>query len=120
MGALAKRVVIEKIFDDMIVLGVPDSCWLQELYLLGPTILQTINQSLDSPRIKEIRFKQAGRTPPCAQKSTGFSKLSPDKRAPSTILLSSAERKRLAEITDPELRTALEAFLIRCHRERKQ
>lgn len=120
MGALAKRVVIEKIFDDTIVLGVPDSCWLQELYMLGPTILQTINQSLDSPRIKEIRFKQTGRTAPTAQKSSGFSKTSSDKRPPSAILLSSAEKKTLQEITDPELRTALEAFLIRCHRERKQ
>lgn len=120
MGALAKHVVIEKIFDDTIVLGVPDSCWLQELYMLGPTILQTINQSLDSPRIKEIRFKQTGCTTPSAQKSSEPSKATPHVRTPLVIQLSSAEKKTLESITDAELRTALEAFLIRCHREKKQ
>jgi len=57
MGTLSTHVSIEKIQDDSIILGVQNSSWLQELYLMGPTILETINKSLDQPRFKTIRFK---------------------------------------------------------------
>ena len=31
---------------------------MQELYLLSPLLIKTINEKLDQPHIKEIRFKQ--------------------------------------------------------------
>lgn len=117
MGNLARRVTIEKIYDDTIILGVPDSCWLQELYMMAPTILQTINQSLDEPRIKEIRFKQVGRKTNGPVEPTG-GRQQPSKHY--TVVLSTAEKKALERISDHTLRSALEKFLIRCHRESKR
>jgi len=62
IGKLQDKVSIEKVQDSTLVLSVADACWLQELYLLSPVLLKTINQKLDRPRIKRLRFKQARRT----------------------------------------------------------
>ncbi len=115
MGNLARHVSIEKIHADCIVLGVQNSSWLQELYLMGPTILETINQNLDHPRFKTVRFKQKGSTP--------VRKKKPERHvAPKTIQISisSREQRALDRITDPELKEVLHSFLVRCHREKKK
>src|SRR5438105_15060368 len=57
-GSLYSKVRIERIHDDTLILGVFHSCWMQELYLLSPLLLKTINEKLDQPHIKQIRFKQ--------------------------------------------------------------
>ena len=38
MGNLNSRVQLLKIEDDIINIGVTDSCWMQELYLLKPVL----------------------------------------------------------------------------------
>ena len=43
VGSLAARMHIEKIEHDSIIIGVCDSAWLQELYLLSDVLLQKIN-----------------------------------------------------------------------------
>src|SRR5690349_13440966 len=60
IGKLSTKVKLEKISNDTIVLGVYDSCWMQELYLLSDELLKKINSKLDEPKIKQIRFKQIG------------------------------------------------------------
>ena len=60
VGDLSSKVTIEKIQKDSLTLGVRDSCWLQELYLISPVLLKTINQTLDHSRIKQLRFKVIG------------------------------------------------------------
>jgi hypothetical protein len=116
MGTLSTHVSIEKIQDDSIILGVQNSSWLQELYLMGPTILETINKSLDQPRFKTIRFKQRG---------TKIPRKKEQKRTASTfwnapIAISQSEERALNRIEDPNLKEALHAFLVRCHREKKR
>ena len=83
---------------------------------MGPTILETINQSLDQPRLKTIRFKQRG-SPPQRTKNKQV-KAAPVKEQP--IVISAHEQKALDRITDPELKQGLHSFLIRCHREKKR
>src|SRR5438128_1822132 len=61
MGAIGTQVRLEKIEDELLVIGVYDACWMHELYLLTPTLLGIINQNLDQPRIKQLRFKRAGK-----------------------------------------------------------
>ncbi len=112
IGPLAQYVTIIKIDDTMMTLGVYDSSWLQELYLLSPELLKTINESLDQPYIKELRFKQVGRTPKKEQKQPA-----PRERH-MPISLTSREKMALNRIKNENLRMALESFLIRCHRER--
>lgn len=114
MGTLCTKVRLEKIEDESLVLGVFDACWMQELYLLMPMLLANINQSLDRPRIKQLRFKRAGiYTPlhrsPMHKKQPTWSK----QRS-----LTSREERALDVIPDVQLREALARFLHRCDREK--
>ncbi len=115
MGSLAEYVSIEKIESSSITLGVTDSSWLQELYLMGNTILTTINQSLDEPRFKTIRFKQKG----IAQKSNAPKTIESTSHS-ICITFSEQEQKALDAIQDSTLREVLRSFLVRCHRERSR
>src|SRR5579871_3385416 len=60
LGNIKTKVHLEKINDDSLVLGITDSCWLQELYMLSPLLIETIKKKLDYPRIKTLRFKKIG------------------------------------------------------------
>jgi hypothetical protein len=113
VGALKDRLTLEKIHDDALVLGVYDASWLQELYLLSPIILQTINTNLDQPRIKRLRFKQVYKKRSPHQTSHNFS----DTKQ-MTVCLTKKEEEALCAIKDEQLRLALKNFLIRCYRER--
>lgn len=111
-GPLSTKVHLEKIQEDTLVLGVQDSCWLQELYLLSPLLLKTINETLDQPRIKQLRFKTIGTKKQTSVKSLqkAFTK--------KEVILSQKERDALKQIADPQLEHALRNFLIRCYQER--
>jgi len=110
MGPLCKKVRVEKILDDTLVLGVTNSCWMQELYLLSSLIIKTINQNLDKPRIKQIRFKKTG-TYKKAQKPIKKTL----KKKTITPRITIREKGALQHIKDPELADALESFLKRCY-----
>lgn len=110
VGNLKTQVHLLRIHEDTLILGVPDVCWMQELYLLTPLLLQTINQNLDKPRIKNLRFKAAGK--PCDKKHTGKkSSFTPKKMI---VKLSISEEKALNELADPELAAAFKEYLARC------
>lgn len=111
-GPLSTKVHLEKIHEDILVLGVQDSCWLQELYLLSPLLLKTINETLDQPRIKQLRFKTIGIK---KQKQSVNQKKMNIKR---DVTLSATELKALQKVQDPQLEQALKNFLIRCYQER--
>lgn len=111
IGTLSSKVTLEKVNDDTIVLGVYDSCWMQELYLLSPVLISSINKKLDAPHIKQVRFKQAGR-----KKEKKIQKKAPV-IPQQEINLSSREKEALNDVKDPLLREALKAFRIRCYRE---
>lgn len=114
MGTLHEKVTVEKITDDMIVLGVTDSCWLQELYLLSELLLTTINKNLENHHIKTIRFTQAG----VKQKKKSAPINAPVFEQP--VVLRQYEEQALSRIQDPVLQEALKNFLIRCYREKKK
>lgn len=111
IGSLYSKVRIEKIYDDTLVLGVFHSCWMQELYLLTPLLIKTINEKLDQPHIKQLRFKHIG------------SKKEKKKVTPvrtiikKEVVLTKKEENTLTKIADPALRNAIKAFRIRCYQE---
>lgn len=113
MGNLSSFVFLEKIEGDTVIVTVNDSCWLQELYLLSPVLLKTINEKLDNQPIKQLRFKLRG-----TQKTQQRVYQAPVKPTPVPVNLSITEKQTLARIEDSELRGALEQFLIRCYREK--
>ena len=112
LGALSTKVTLEKIQDDTLILGVQDSCWLQELYLLSNVLIKTINQALDKPRIKNLRFKTTG------IKKVKLAHAQPLKRSNKVVKLSTKENQTLTSIKDEQLRDVLKNFLIRCYNEK--
>lgn len=112
-GALSSRVFLEKIHEDTLIVGVQDSCWLQELYLLSAVLLKTINQTLDQPRIKHLRFKTIGIT-----KQKQRINKTPKENVTTSVSLTMKEREALTHVKDPELQKALQKFLIRCYQEK--
>ena len=113
VGSIRTKVQLLKIQEDTLVIGVLDSCWLQELYLLSPLLIKTINEKLDQPRIKKLRFKTVGITDKKEKKGA------PKKNIVSKIVqLSSREQETLNGIKDEQLRQVLKDYLIRCHREK--
>ncbi|HEX4068759.1 MAG TPA: DUF721 domain-containing protein [Candidatus Babeliales bacterium] len=113
IGPLHDKVRIEKIYDNTLILGVFHSCWMQELYLLAPLLITTINEKLDQPYIKEIRFKHIGLKP---QKKKKLAPVTIKKK--KEIILTQADECALAQVTNPELQEALKAFRIRCYQEK--
>jgi len=113
-GNLSTKVTLEKIYNNTIVLGVYDSCWMHELYLLSPLLLNKINENLDQDRIKQVRFKQTGR-------KKRKKNLYPQKPTKSRkeFFLSPTEKSALTKVNDLQLRNALKEFRIRCYREFK-
>jgi hypothetical protein len=114
MGRLQGKVTLENIYEDSLVLGVPDACWLQELYLLSPALIKQINEKLESPRIKQVRFKQVGRV---QKKATAGQR--PSSRQPKQVQLSEQEKQALSRVADTDLQAALESYLIRCYQEKE-
>jgi len=111
IGALHTKVRIEKIYDDTLILGVFHSAWMQELYLLSPLIIKTINEKLEQPHIKQIRFKQSG------IKQAIYKKQKNKMLYKINVQLTKKEEYILTKITDPTLREALKSFRMRCYRE---
>lgn len=117
IGDLHTRMCLEKIQESTLVVGVYDSHWMQELYLLSPLIIRTINKSLEQPYVKRIQFKLARQRTPINKKKIVAQQLSYDKTLPP---LTGAQQEALGRITDKELQQVLTSFLGRCYQERGQ
>ena len=115
IGKLKDHVCLEKVYDDTVVLGVYNSHWMQELYLLSNVILKTINDALDKPRIKKIRFKHIETKKKKIEKKE-IKSVQSDVQI--SMIVSRKELVALEKISDEQLRSVLYDFLMRCYRER--
>jgi hypothetical protein len=59
VGDLHIRMRLEKIQQHTVVVGVYDFHWMQELYLLAPMLLRTINKGLGGAYVQQLRFTLA-------------------------------------------------------------
>lgn len=112
IGNLHDKICLQKINQNSLVIGVYDSSWIQELYLLSKLILQKINSSLDQPRIQTLRFQ-------CIQqlshtKSDRILQTRQAERKLQTITLKPQESIALQKIKDPLLAQAMQSFLQKC------
>ncbi len=114
IGSLYDKISIEKITDDnTLILGVHNSCWLQEVYFLSTALQEKINQVLGAPHVQQVRFKIKG-----VKKQKRKKQQTPYTQKNLKVTLSHHEQKALEQITDISLKDALHAFGLRCHRER--
>jgi len=111
---LKDHVSIIKVNDTNIIIGVSNSCLLQELRALAPLLLTKINQSLDIPRLVAIQFKLRGYT----QALGVFMTSNHDEiSSKDTLTLTQNDREALNKIQDKELVHVLETFRKRCYKE---
>jgi Dna[CI] antecedent DciA-like protein len=109
MGPLHEQVRLEKIEEHALTIGVYQSSWLQELYLLSPMLIKTINEHLQTDQIHHIRFRAAVKKKHVARATTANHHATKPSRP-----LNEREQTALAKIEDPQLRSVLTSFLWRC------
>lgn len=114
MGNLKDQVTLEKIYDDNLVLGVKDTSWLQELYMLSPVLIKSINAHLEKPYIKTIRLKQST----TSKKKESLTKPVSLNYPKKPLVLNAKENKALATIKDSNLQNVIKTFLHRCQQEK--
>ncbi len=113
IGALKTQVRLEKIEaaynKGIVTLGVYESVWLQELHLMTPLLIRSMNQKLGSPAISQVKFKLIVKDKKPAAKET---KTYTQKKLRTE--LTQKEELALQKIHDPELKKALKKLLLRC------
>lgn len=111
VGELHTKMRLERIGQDAtLIVGVYDIHWMQELHMLSPLIMQTINDKLGSACIKKIRFivadaatvgvVQNNVVPVAADQKK-------DKQKELMYSLTAEQQKTLAAIKDPALQVAI-------------
>jgi len=118
IGPMKDKVIIEKIEESVLVLGVAHPAWAQELFLLSPMLKQKINKYLQTERITRIRFKfldLPGLRSDTLKKQAVSRVVEHDKQVISPVItLSDREKAMLESVHNRELRLSLEQFFQRC------
>lgn len=117
IGRMKNKVIIDKIENDVIYLGVSHPAWAQELHLLSPLIKEKINSCFSETKINHIRFRYIN---PERLRETG----NPQKQriheqnelffSPNVQALSHQERSILAPLLDKTLESVVAAYFARC------
>ena len=108
IGNLHEYARVEKVYDDAVLLGVYDTCWMQELHLLSNIMIKKINLHLGENHIKQIRLKYVEKHEFKPIKQVILTNNSDRK-------LSEQEKIALEKIQDCDLRLAMQDFLQKCH-----
>lgn len=108
VGDLKIQVRLEKIQSDTLTLGVSSPSWMQELYCLSDILINKINQKLEYPHVKKLRFKCS------SPKKKILKKVELIKKEPKEFVLTFAQKNALEKIQDEQLKNALQNFLVRC------
>ena len=114
VGNLASKMRLEKVEGVTLHIGVYQSSWMHELFLLSAVIKKSINKKLGKEYIKAIRLHYV------EKKSTKKDESSRSKRVPKKIeyekiTLTKKEEHALQNVKDEELKNALHNFLSKCH-----
>jgi hypothetical protein len=109
VGPLHTQMRLERVNGDTLIIGVYDVYWMQELYLLSRTIINTINTALGAQYVRHVRFKLVERQDSRAITQPPAGSLVHEKNRP----LTKPEHNALAYIKDPELKKVLQLFLMR-------
>jgi hypothetical protein len=110
VGDLHSKMRLERVANDTVIIGVYDSHWMQELFMLSRVIIRTINGKLGAEHVAKLRFilaptkeAQKKKMPESEVKNTGL-------RASMNV----HQRKALKTIKDDQLQDALQNFFYRC------
>ena len=109
VGGLKTKVRLEKINDDTLIIGVYDSAWMQEIFMLSNVILQKVHKVIGKDKIKKIRFKLVDE-----KKLFEYINKTNSKNLDKIFKIEPKFKKALENIKDTQLQSALEKYLIQC------
>jgi hypothetical protein len=109
VGSLQTKIRLEKTYDDTAVIGVYESYWMQELYLLSAELCDSINDVIGQKKIKQIRFQlvEARERPQAKPLPKAYVR-------PKVVPLTQSQKMALTKIQDPLLKEAMTEFWMRC------
>lgn len=110
VGYLSKYTYVCGIKNDTIFLGVFESVWMQELFLMSGNLKDSINDFLGSEKIKHVRLKLV---PKRVQKKIKENTITSFYKSPVALRLTNAQELALSNIKDEELKRFLINFLER-------
>lgn len=110
IGDLNVQVSLEKIQKETLILTVPNASWMQELHCLSDILIKKINENLEHPYVKSLKFKCAPRI-----KRVVKEQISKKQIFFEDVPLSIRQKKALERIDDHHLALALKKFFARCH-----
>lgn len=110
LGNLHTRVCLEKVQGDTLVVGVYDSHWMQELFLLQSMLVDMINAHFDQPYIKTIRLKLANQ----AEKSKKKSYTHKVAKSHVPVTITKKHQEALSQVKDEQLQQILAQLLQHC------
>lgn len=108
VGKLHTRIRLEKIEGDLLVIGVYEVHWMQELHLLSQVLMDSLNTFLGASHVQQIRFKLVEE-----RKKIMKRKITSAPRV-AAIPLSPVQSQALTAIDDIQLKEALIHFWSRC------
>lgn len=108
VGDLCTKMCLEKIEGNVLKVGVYDSHWIHELFMLAPTIVRMLNNNLGGNYLSSVRFVLKEKKMVMVKKSDTV------KASYKNIVLTAEQKTALQAITDAELRNLMKKFLIRC------
>lgn len=112
IGNLKDKAKIERIENNMLLIGVEHPAWAQELLFLSDFIKKRINNFLGKDYIKEIRFKVISFNKEISIKINKKNILTENHNKQS--FLNKTEINTLSVIKDQELKNLLKEFYFKC------
>jgi len=119
IGKFKDKVMIEKIHQDLLILGVCHPAWAQELFLKSENLRRKINKILKEEKIKKIQFRfvnfdllEKGR------KERHSLNCFNNQISSKKTNLTQSESKQLKKIKDKILQDALKEFYLCCKESR--
>lgn len=105
-GPLSQYTRLEKVDGSTLIIGVYDPHWMQELHLLSPTLIASVNNHLQKQVVTNVKFKLAQRKVRTVQ---SIKKLhtEEEKTTQAQVRLNPHQQQALTDIKDPELKKAL-------------
>lgn len=108
VGDLHIRICLKKIQDTTVIIGVYDSHWMQELFMLSRVIMRRINEKLGNAYVTQLRFQLI--EPHISQPP----KKSAVTAAPIKRSITPAHAQAIQQIKDDQLQEVLKSFYMRC------
>ena len=104
VGDLSSKMSLEKVINRTIIIGVYDSHWMHEFYMLSDVILQKINEKLGGNFVKNIRFVIAKQKIAKSPKASGKKNISSTKIKKSllTTKINRQQQNSTKEVYQPK------------------